>query len=124
MRARSRRVARHVDDLELDPVRVVEEDRVVAEDVAVLLRAALDRRAVLLQPLGAIVDRRARGRLDRQMVEPEPIAVGVSLGLGLAEADRRAGPAEVPDGLAALPLDLRDAVPAERAEEVAIERQA
>ena len=29
---------RHVDDLELDPVRVVEEDRVVPGDVAVLAR--------------------------------------------------------------------------------------
>src|SRR5436309_878517 len=45
----------------------------------------------------------------------------VALGLRLAEADRAARAPEVPDRLAALAFYLADAVPAERAEEVALD---
>jgi hypothetical protein len=45
-----------VHDLELEPVRVVEEDGVVARDVRVLLRLALDLGADGEKPLVALVD--------------------------------------------------------------------
>src|SRR5689334_19401815 len=82
----SGRLLRDVDDLELEAVRVVEEHRVVAEDVPVLLRLALDLRAGVAQPAGTFVDRAARARLDGEMVQPDRVAV-VSLvapGLRLA----------------------------------------
>ena len=57
-------------------------------------------------------------------MQADPVAVEPAEALRLAEPDRAARPAEVPDRLAALALDLRDAVVAERAEQVAVERQA
>src|SRR5215208_5995765 len=64
-----------VHDLELDPVRVVEENCVVPELVCVLLRTALDLGAGLADPARALVDRRARDRLERQVVEPDVVPV-------------------------------------------------
>ena len=49
-------VCRNVHELELEPVRVVEEDRVVAGRIVVLLRAALDLGALLAKPGGTLVD--------------------------------------------------------------------
>jgi hypothetical protein len=122
----SGRVTRHVDDLELDAVGIVEEDCVVAGDVAVLLGAALDLRAAGAQPLGALVDDEARASLERQVVEADAVAVVRLVGvcLRLAQPDRAAGAGEVPDRFAALALDLADPVPAERLEQLTVERQA
>src|SRR3954462_10070419 len=121
----SGRLARDVDELELEPVGVVEEDRVVAGRVEVLLRPALDLEALLPHPVRALVDDTARRGLDREVVQPDPIAVvALRRGLSLAEPDRAARPPQVPDRLAALALDLGHAVPAERPEEIAVEGQA
>src|SRR5437867_3611118 len=119
-------LARDVDDLELDAVRVVEEDGVVPELVAIFFGPALDRRALLAQPARALVDDGPRPRLEAEMVQPRLVAVdrALSLALGLAQADSGPGPAEVPDRLPPLTLDLADPVPAERPEQVAVERQA
>ena len=68
-------LARPVHELELDGVRVVEEDRVVAGRVVVLARAALDRRALLAQPRRALVDRRARRGAEREVVQADRVAV-------------------------------------------------
>src|SRR6185437_12810231 len=48
----------------------------------------------------------------------------IALDLRLPQADCDGGAAEVPDRLAALALDLRDPVVAERREQLAVERQA
>ena len=61
----------HVDDLELEPVGVVEEHGVVAGRVAVLLRLALELGADRAQPLGALVDVGARERLEAEVVEAD-----------------------------------------------------
>jgi hypothetical protein len=79
-----------VDDLELDPVRVVEEDRVVAGHVAVLARGRLDLGADRDEPVVALVDDRARARLEREVVEADPVAVDP------AQALRWRSPTELP----------------------------
>src|SRR3954467_13710830 len=59
------------------------------------------------------------------MVQPDAVAVVLAVTrLRLAEPDLGHGAAEVPDRLAALALHLADPVPAERAEQLAVERQA
>src|SRR5687767_4417416 len=102
-----------MDDLELEPVRVVEEQRVVPRRVGVFLRFALDLRADLAQPLGPLVDGAARVGLESEVVEPEPVTVEAvgRVRLRRPQADGGTGPPEVPDRLAALALDLGDAVP-------------
>jgi hypothetical protein len=58
-------------------------------------------------------------------MQPDAIAViRARLGLRLAQSDRRARTGQVPDRLAALALDLADAVPAKRLEQLAVEGQA
>src|SRR5918911_3006231 len=59
-------------------------------------------------------------------MEPDAVAVVrlVVRGLRLPQSDRGARPAEIPDRLASLALDLADPVEAERREQVAVERQA
>ena len=52
--------ARHVDDLQLESVWIVKEDRVVPGDVGVFLRLALELDALPAQPFGAFVDDGAR----------------------------------------------------------------
>src|SRR5262249_15447701 len=92
-----------------------------------LLRVTLDLGVVVAQPLGALVDDGARLRLEGDVVQAHRVAVvaGADLRrLGGADADRGAGPAQVPDRLAALALDLADPVPAERPEQITVERQA
>src|SRR5262245_60939111 len=100
----SGRVARHVDDLELDPVRVVEEDRVVAGDVPVLLRAALDRDAASAQPVRPLVDVAPRRRLESDVVDTDAVAVERFLRrrLCLSQTERAARARDVPDRLATL----------------------
>src|SRR5205085_9308208 len=121
----SGRQGRDVDYFELKAIRVVEEDRVVAGDVVVLLRAALDLGAPGAEPLGPLVDDAARVRLEGEVVETDRVAVvRRALRLRLPQPDRGAGPAEVPDRLAPLALDLADPVKAERREQVAVEGQA
>src|SRR5215213_4256416 len=66
---------RYVDELELEAVGVVEEHRVVAGHVLVLLRAALDLGVAGAQPLRTLVDDRAGGSLEGQVVEADGIAV-------------------------------------------------
>src|SRR5690349_8091536 len=58
------------------------------------------------------------------MVQADAIPVGRAVALRLAQADRAVVPVQVPDRLAALTLDLADAMPAERPEQLAVERQA
>src|SRR3954468_18102090 len=65
----SGREARDVHDLQLDAVRIVEEDRVVPGLVPVLLRAALDLGPLLAQPVRPLVHRLARGGLESEVVE-------------------------------------------------------
>jgi hypothetical protein len=115
---------RHGDELELDPVGVVEEDGVVAREVGVLLRRGLDLGVAGEEPLVPLVDDRARRDLDREVMEADPVAVELPGRLRLPEADARPGPNEVGDRLAPLPLDLAHAVPAEGAEELAVEGKA
>jgi hypothetical protein len=119
-------VRRNVHELELEPVRVVEEDRVVAGLVPVGLRAALDLGAVVAKPLGALVDGGPRGDLERDVMEADPVAIVLLVARRgrLAQAERAARAIEVVDRLAALAFDLARAVPAERAEQLAVERQA
>ena len=78
------------------------------------------------QPVGALVDRAARRRLEREVVEADAVAVERLLRrrLRLPQAERAARAREVPDRLAALALDLADAVPAERLEQLPVEGQA
>src|SRR5215210_7785342 len=113
-------------DLQLDAVGIVEEDRVITQLVRVLLGAALDLRALPAEPLRPLVDHAARRRLEREVVEADPVAVVwlVRCAPGLTQADRAAGPREVPDRLALLALHLAVAVEAERREQLAGEGQA
>src|SRR5215211_5348070 len=115
-----------MDDLELEPVWVVEEHRVVPRRVGVLLRLGLDLGAVLAQPVGTFVDEPARVRLERDVVQADAVSVEAAgcVGLRRPQPDGRAGAPEVPDRLAALTLHLREPVPAEGPEEVAVEGEA
>src|SRR5204863_9458627 len=98
-----RNEAWYVDDLQLHPVGVVEEHRVVPRDVRVFLRFALELHRLPARPIGTIVDLRARVRLEREVVEPDGVpVVRLRLALCLAQADGRAGAGEVPDRLPAL----------------------
>jgi hypothetical protein len=121
----SGREAWDVNDFQLYAVRVVEKHRVVPGHVRVLLRAALDLGAASTQPLGALVDREPRRRLQREVVQTDPVAVVlVRRRLRLSQADRAARAGEVPDRLPALALDLADAIPPERLQQLAVEGQA
>ena len=114
-----------MDDLQLYAVGVVEKHRVVARHVRVLLRPALDLGTSFSQPLGPLVDDEPRRRLEREMVKPDPVAVVLlRRRLRLTEPDRAARPRQVPDRLAAFALDLPDAVPPERLEQLTVEGQA
>src|SRR4051812_1725020 len=114
-----------MEDLELQAVGVVEEHRVVPRRVGVFLRLALEQRPVVPQPLRALVDDGPRERLEREMMEADRVAVvGGGLALRLPQPDRRLRAADVPDRLAALPLNFAQAMPAERAQQLAIEREA
>src|SRR4029450_6871752 len=53
----------HVDGLQLETVRVVEERRVIPRDVGVLLRLALELQPPCAHPCCSIVDRRRRAGL-------------------------------------------------------------
>ena len=65
-----------MDDLELQPVRVVEEDCVVAGHVRVFLRLALQVRLGGAQPLGPLVHRGARRHLEGEVVQADRVPVG------------------------------------------------
>jgi hypothetical protein len=63
-------------NLELDPVGVVEEDGVVARRVAVFAWLALNRRvAAAGEPAGALVHDLARGRRKRDVVDADRVAL-------------------------------------------------
>src|SRR5262245_6353788 len=117
-----------MDDLELDPVRVVKEDRVVAGRVVVLLRATLDLGAVLAQPSGSLVDLPALVGDEGDVVDADRVTVvrdRVSVGLALAQAHLRvAGAADVDHALPALAGDLARLREAERGEELGVEGEA
>src|SRR5215204_2836663 len=119
-------VRRDMHELQFEPVGVVEEHGVVTRQVTVRLRAALDLHLVGAQPLGALVDRAARRRLEGDVMQADAVAVvwAVAGRRRLPQAERAARGAEVVDRLAALALDLAEAVPPERAQQLAVERQA
>src|SRR5262249_58315752 len=115
----SGREGRDVEDLELDSIWVVEKHCVVPGQVGVLLRLALEQRAVLPQPVRALVDGGAGAHLDREMMQPDAIAVVLArIRLRRAQPDGAVTALEVPDRLAALALDLADPVPAEPAQQL------
>src|SRR5207244_3733989 len=89
------------------------------------LRLALELDVLRAQPGGALVYLAARVRLEREVVQADAIAV-VRLGFGqrLAQAERAARAAQIPDRLPALALHLGDGVEAERAEQLGVEGQA
>src|SRR5437588_3681675 len=109
-------VSRYVHDLQLDAVWIVEEHCVITQLVRVFLRAALDLGAVCPQPLGALVDSGTGDCVDREVVQPDLVAVDRRRppGLRLAHPDCRRRAPEVVDRLAAFPLDLADPRVAER----------
>jgi hypothetical protein len=57
-------------------------------------------------------------------MEAHAIAVVRAFRRRLAQPERAPGPVEVVDRLASLPLDLTVAVPAQRPQQIAVERQA
>src|SRR4051794_37486045 len=122
----SGRKAGDVHDFQLDPVGIEEEHGVVAGQVPVLLGAALDLDTLLAEPVGPLVYDRARRRFEREVVQANAIAVvrTGALDLRLAQSDRASGARDVPDRLASFALRLADAVPAEGAEQVAVEGKA
>ena len=116
---------RHMDDLQLETVGIVKEHRVVARNVGILLRVTIDLDVLRAQPCSTLVDVTSRRRLEREMMQSDAIAVvRRRIGVGLAQADRLTGPAQVPDRLAALALDLADTGESERSEQLGVEGQA
>jgi hypothetical protein len=115
-----------MDELELEPVGVVEEHRVVPGLVPVGPGAALDLGVVGAEPVRALVDGSARDDLERDVVEADAVAVDLAAvsRRRLAQAERAARAREVVDGLAALALDLAQALPPERPQQPAVEGQA
>src|SRR6266545_1078770 len=93
----------HVDDLELQTVRIVKEDGVVPGEVRVLLRLALQLYLLASDPLGPFVHLGPRVRLEREVMQPDPVAVvRLRFRQRLAQADRGPRARDVPDRLAAL----------------------
>src|SRR4029450_4097744 len=88
--------------------------------------SALDLGALCTEPLGPLVHGRSGHGLEGDVVEPDLVAVErlVPLAPRLAHPERAARAPEVPDRLALLALHLAHPVPPERAEQVAVERQA
>ena len=68
----------------------------------------------------------SRRRLERDVMHADAVPVERlrRRRLRLSQAEVAAGARDVPDRLAALALDLADAVPSERPEQLAVERQA
>jgi hypothetical protein len=118
----------HEDDLELDPVGIVEEAGVVARHVMPLLRLVLDLESLRPRPREPLVYDLARLGLEREVMESDRVTVvgARRRRLCLAQRERRADALaiEVPDGLAALADDLVGLDVAERREQLAVERQA
>src|SRR6266508_3849272 len=114
----------HVDDLELETVGIVKEECVVPGDVGVLLRVALDLDPLSSNPLGPFVHLGPRVRLEREVMQSDPVAVvRLRIRQRLAQADGGPRAGDVPDRLAALTFDLGDRVEAERAEQLRVEGQ-
>ncbi len=115
-----------MDDLELDPVGVVEERRVVPGGVRPFLRLVLDLEALGEGPPVALVDELARGGLEREVVEPDRVPVVLSGRLRFPQAERDADSVavEIPDRLSALAAKLGRVHVPERLEQLAVERQA
>ena len=112
-----------MDDLQLHTVRVVEKERVVAGQVRVLLGIALDVDGLRAHPLRSFLHLCARLRFERDVVEPDRVAVvRFRLGLSLTQPERDIRAGQLPDCLAALTLDLADPVVPERAEQALVER--
>src|SRR5215207_3341430 len=107
-----------MDNLELDPVGVEEEGRVVARRVVALPGLAVDLDALLLGPGEGPVDRAAIGRFEGEVMQADRIAIDrlVALALSLAQAERavEVGAAEVADRLPALALLLDGGDPPQR----------
>src|SRR4051794_8508732 len=115
----------NMDDLQLETVRVIEEHGVVAGEVRVLLRLALELDGLRPHPLGPLVDLRPRVGLEREVVQADAVAIELHVvHLRLAQSDRRARAGQVPDRLASLTFDLRDTVEPERPEELGVEGHA
>jgi hypothetical protein len=118
---------RRPDELELDPVWVLEEEGVIARPVLGELSGPVRNACPeLSETFGGGVEGRVVGDLEAEMVEADAVAIhGQSVfRIGrLAEPDGRAGPVEVMDRLALLAGGRGHAVPAERIEELPIKAQ-
>jgi hypothetical protein len=116
-----------VDDLELDPVRIVKETGVVAADIRPLLGIILDLEALRSRPAEPLVDDVAGRRLEREVVQPHGVPVvwltRRRLRLPKAERSPDALAVEIEDRLPALAYDLVDLDEAERREQFLVERQ-
>lgn len=122
-------LCRHVDDLDFDSVRVVEEHCVIAGGVGVLARLALERPAVAVRPPRPCVDDLARGCSEGEVVKPHVVTVigcpaRLRLTLAQAEGGTVGAAAEIDDRLAALTGDLAATGVAERLEEPPVEGEA
>ena len=116
-----------MDELELDAVGVVDEDRVVAGRVVVLAWAALDLGADVAGPVGDLLDRLPARRREGEVVQSDRVAVGsVETRVALAQPDRPVGEvaAEVNDPLPLLADDAADVDVTERAQQSFVEGQA
>lgn len=60
-------------NLEFDAIRVVEEERVIAQHVVVLPRRRFDRHAVLPRPVVAFVDNLTRRSLEGDVMDADPV---------------------------------------------------
>src|SRR5882724_949322 len=89
---------REVDDLELHPVRVGEEDRVVLRAVLGVLRRRIeDRDPLAHEDLVEAIDLVPAPHAEREVVEPDPVAVERRVALRRAKSDAEVsvGPGDV-----------------------------
>ena len=111
--------------LELDPIGVVEERRVVAGDVLrKLFRSALGLDVLGQNPLPALIDSVTRRRLEGEVMDTHGITIvgdRMRIRLFLAEAEPGVRGLQVPDRLATLALELEHAAPAETAKKRGVE---
>jgi hypothetical protein len=114
-----------MDDLELDPIWVVEERGVVAlRVVRKLLGSAFGFDSLAEHPLPTPIDGRSRRRLERDVVDTDGVAVighRVSVRLLLSQTDPGVLRLQVPDGFTALALELQHTCPPKPSKQLRVE---